>query len=265
MRPGILDLIARRVQIGLRLCWFLGADERQKYIKEWCCGKLVRFGLVAGLAGQAQLATAETFIVPLEHTNGWQFLSYRKIPPNTFRASVAGLEVGITNSAAPAIFPLTNPLHVTELRVSGRVSGALKMPGKQGDKGFDDYTVRVGLVAAGSRRLSWREKMIAAPWVKKLFGLAPRGAGISRIHFYNVGTDPRQVKRTRTHPLSDLMEETILAVADARGDFAFTNRFEPALNVLAVWIACDGDDTKSSFAVTFNKVELESGRVAVEK
>jgi hypothetical protein len=30
------------------------------------------------------------------------------------------------------------------------------------------------------------------------------------------------------------------------------------MNVLAVWIACDGDNTQSSFSVSLNKVEMET-------
>ncbi len=221
---------------------------------------VVRPGLAIGLALRlASLASGGEFILPLDRTNGWQFLSYRKIPPNTFRTGPAGLEVGITHSAAPAVFPLTNELQVTELRVSGSITGTFKVPpGRQGQEGYDDYAVRVGVVESGSRTLNWREKLVAADWVKRLFALAPRGSGIRRIRFFNVGTDTSQVGHTRTHPLSDLMEETVVTVPDAAGHFAFTNRFAQPISVLAIWIACDGDDTKSSFAVTLGKVVLET-------
>jgi hypothetical protein len=205
----------------------------------------------------AVLANAETFAVPLIKTNGWQFLSYRKIPPNKFRSTRDGLEIAVTNSAAPALFPLTNALPVTELRVSGKIYGTLKMPpGKQGEKGFDDYTVRVGLVELGTRKLSWRERIAAADWVKKLFSLALPDTGIGKIRFFNIGTDARQISRARVHPMSDLMKETVVAVPDSDGHFTFTNRFAKPLQVIAVWISCDGDDTKSSFTVKLNRVEL---------
>ncbi len=230
-------------------------------------GSLVKVALVVALAGHvAQCARGETYILPLNRTNGWQFLSYRKILPNAFRASSAGLEIGVTNSAAPAVFPLPHSLQVTEVRAIGRISGSLKIPtGKQGEKGFDDYAVRVGLVEAGSRTLSWRERLVSADWVKKLFALAPRGTGISKIHFFNVGMDSKQVGRSRTHPLSELMQETVVAMPDVDGRFAFTNRFTKPVSVLAVWIACDGDDTKSSFSVTLSNVELETQSTPADK
>lgn len=197
--------------------------------------------------------------MPLSKTNGWQFLKYRKIPSNIFHNLAAGLQIAVTNSAAPAVFRLPQPLQVTGLQADGYLSGSLRIPSdKQGEKGFDDYAVRIGLVESGSHTLNWRERIGAADWVKKLFALAPNGTGISKIHFSNVGTDAKQMGRTRTHPMSDLIEETVVAVPDPAGHFTFTSHFHPPLNVIAVWICCDGDDTQSSFAVLLNKLELET-------
>jgi len=198
-----------------------------------------------------------TLSLPLTKTNDWQFLSYRKIPPNTFRGTPAGLEIGITNSAAPAVLPLKDFPQVIELRVTGKISGSLKLPPKkQGEKGFDDYTVRIGLVESGARTLSWRERKFGPDWVTRLFALAPDGTGIRQIRFFNVGTEPRQIGATRQHPLSELMEETVVAVPDASGQFSFAKKFSNPIKTLAVWISSDGDDTKSSFAVMLTKIEI---------
>ncbi|MDE3067035.1 MAG: hypothetical protein KGJ60_05725 [Verrucomicrobiota bacterium] len=207
----------------------------------------------------APAARDGTFALPLTQTNGWQFLQYRKIPPNTFRCISAGLVIGGTNSAAPAVFPLTNELTITELRVSGKISGSLKVPpDKQGANEFDDYTLRMGLVEPGTRTLSWWEKMTAADWVKKLFALAPPGTGIRKIHFFNVGTDAAQIGRSQVCSSDGLMEQAVVAVPDADGHFTFTNRFAKPVNVVALWISSDGDDTHSPYAVTLNRVELET-------
>ncbi|MGI8964545.1 MAG: hypothetical protein ACR2H1_00465, partial [Limisphaerales bacterium] len=53
-----------------------------------------------------------------------------------------------------------------------------------------------------------------------------------------------------------LLEETVAAVPEADGHFTFTTRLAQPMDVVAVWISCDGDDTKYSFAVVLNKVEL---------
>lgn len=71
----------------------------------------------------------------------------------------------------------------SELRVGGKIAGTLKIqPGKQGERGFDDYAVRVGLVGSGRLKLNWRERIAAADWVKRLFALAPPAAGIGKMH-----------------------------------------------------------------------------------
>jgi hypothetical protein len=161
------------------------------------------------------------------------------------------------------VFPLTNELRVTEMRVRGKISGSLNVPpGKQGQKGFDDFALRVGLVEPGTRTLSWWEKRTAADWVKKLFALAPPGKGISKIQFFNVGMNAAQLGRNQMYSSDGLMEQTVVAAPDADGYFAFTNRFAEPLNIIAVWISSDGDDTHSSFAVTLNKVEFTTRKTA---
>lgn len=210
------------------------------------------------LASVVPIARGETFELPLTQTNGWQFLKYRHILPNTFRCTPAGLVIGVSNSAAPAVFRLTNEMRVIELRVHGNISGSLNVPpDKQGQKGFDDYTLRVGLVEPGTHTLNWREKLTAADWVKKLFAFAPPGTGISKIHFFNLGTETAQIGHSWTYPSNDLMEQTVVAVPNAGGNFSFTNRFTTPLKVIAVWISSDGDVTHSSFVVTLKQVEFK--------
>lgn len=211
------------------------------------------------LACGALVAHVGTFDLPLTRTNGWQFLKYRHILPDTFHSTSSGLVIGVNNSAAPAVFPLTNELNVTELRVRGKISGSLKVPpAKQGEKGYDDYTLRVGMVEPGTRTLSWWEKLAAAGWVKKLFSLAPPGTGIGKIHFFNVGTASAQIGRKQMYSSNGLMEQTVVAVPNIDGSFNFTNRFNKPLKVIAIWISCDGDDTQSSFAVTLKQVTCKT-------
>jgi hypothetical protein len=52
------------------------------------------------------------------------------------------------------------------------------------------------------------------------------------------------------------MEETVLVVPDAKGNFTLTNHFAKPISALAIWIAADGDNSKSSFSVLLEKVEL---------
>ena len=211
----------------------------------------------AALAALPAALQAQAVVVPLSDPAKWQILQYSSLPPHRVRFSQAGLEMAVEGSAMPLIYPLAEPLRVAQVRVTGRIEGALRVPpGRQGEEEFDDYTFRIGLVEPGERTLNFVQRRLAAPWVRKLFDLAPKGSGISRIHFFNVGTEEAQIGRQRQHPLSDLIVEKIVAVPAAGGRFDFTHSLKPPLPAVAVWLSSDGDDTGSRFTVFVEHIEL---------
>lgn len=216
-----------------------------------CC---VTLALALGpLAAGAQSSIS----IPLNDRSGWQVLEFRRIAPHRIRFSAAGLEMKVESSAMPVIYPLPKAARVAAVRVKGRVAGTLRLPpGRQGEPGFDDYAFRIGLVAPGERTLNFVQRPLAAPWVRRLFDLAPPGGGISRIHFLNVGAAGEPVGRRRQHPSSDLLEEQVVAALPADGRLDFTHTLERPLDTIALWLSSDGDDTASSFTVLVEEIEL---------
>lgn len=195
--------------------------------------------------------------LPLDTPAGWQLLGYRSIPPHRVRFSAAGLEMRVDKSAMPVIYPLPKPLAVRAVRVRGRVEGSLAMPpSRQGEEKFDDYVFRIGLVEPGRRTLNLLQRQVAAAWVRKLFELAPKDGGISRIQFFNVGADATQIGRRRQHPLSEFIHEQVVAVPRADGTFEFEHVLDRPLEALAVWLSSDGDDTGSTFTVLVEEIAL---------
>jgi hypothetical protein len=156
----------------------------------------------------------------------------------------------VDRSAMPVIYPLPAQVRVNVIRVRGRIEGSLRVSAeRQGQEKFDDYAFRIGLVEPGERTLNALQRRTAAPWVRKLFELAPKGSGISQIHFFNVGTEKTQIGRRRQHLLSDLIVEKVVAVPRADGRFDFVHRLERPLETIAVWLSSDGDDVRK-FALT---------------
>jgi hypothetical protein len=94
--------------------------------------------------------------------------------------------------------------------------------------------------------------------VRKLFELAPKGRGISRIQFFNVGADQGQIGRQRQHPISDLIFEKVVAAPRADGRFDFVHELEAPLETIAVWLSSDGDDSGSQFTVRVEQIELQA-------
>jgi hypothetical protein len=196
--------------------------------------------------------------LPLNEQIGWQVLQYSNLPPHRVRFSKAGLEMMVDGSAMPVIYPLPERVRVGSIRVKGRIDGTLRIPaGRQGQEKFDDYALRIGLVEPGERTLNFVQRQVAARWVRKLFELAPKGSGISRIHFFNVGAEKTQIGHQRQHPLSDLILEKVVTVPRPDGRFDFDHRLERPLDAIAVWLSSDGDDTGSTFRVLVEGIELE--------
>lgn len=197
-------------------------------------------------------------LVPLSEQASWQVLRYDQLPPHRLQFSRAGLEIAVEGSAMPLIYALPRPVRAKSIRVKGRVEGTLRIPaGRQGEERFDDYAFRIGLVEPGKRTLGSFQRPFAAAWVRKLFELAPKGGGISRIHFFNVGMDSARIGERRQHPLSDLIVEQIVAVPRPDGHFDFVHSLERPLETIAVWLSSDGDDSGSHFTVLVEQIELQ--------
>lgn len=221
---------------------------------------IVVAAIVLACRASAPLAQAQSnsIVLPLGEQATWQVLQYRSLPPHRIRFSSAGLEMAVDGSAMPLIYPLPRRLQVSTIRVKGRVDGALRIPpARQGEEKFDDYVFRIGLVEPGERTLNFVQRQLAAAWVRKLFELAPKGTGISKIHFLNVGADKTHIGRERQHPLSDLILEKVVAVPHADGRLDFAYALDRPLDTIAVWLSSDGDDSGSKFTVLVEQIELQ--------
>jgi hypothetical protein len=202
---------------------------------------------------------SSSVVVPLSEQAKWQVLQYSSLPPHRIRFSQAGLEMIVESSAMPLIYPLSERQRVSGIRVKGRVEGALRIPpGRQGEEKFDDYVFRIGLVEPGKRTLNFVQRQLAAAWVRKLFELAPKGSGISKIHFFNVGAEKTHIGRQRQHPLSDLIVEKVVAVPRPDGRFDFVHALDRPLETIAIWLSSDGDDSGSKFSVLVEQIELQA-------
>lgn len=213
---------------------------------------------VAVLLTFASCALAQSSIsVPLGEQTNWQVLQYSRIPPHKVQFTKAGLAMQVERSAMPLVHPLGKPFATKRVRVKGRVEGTLNIPpGRQGEEGYDDYVFRLGLVEPGKRTLGSVQRRFVADWVKKLYELAPPGSGISGIHFFNVAAEKNHLGKKRQHPLSDLIREEVVALPRADGRFDFEHVLAQPLQTIAVWLSSDGDDTKSTFTVRVEAIEL---------
>jgi len=197
-------------------------------------------------------------IIPLHSPQGWEVLAFRKVPAHQVEFKEQGLFIKVKASAGPLVFPLPQVTSVTKVRAKGRRKGDFVIPThlKQGQKSADDYTLRLGLVVKGDKKLNYLQKMIAPSWVRKLHELAPANMGIDRIEFFNVAENAGHLRQRRQHPLSELLYETEVSVMGSDGQFTLDHQLPQTLEVVALWISVDGDDLKNNFDLYLEELTL---------
>ncbi len=183
----------------------------------------------------------------------WVVLSYSKIPANKVIFS-DGLTIQVKASAGPVVYKLVQPKNITSFFVKGKISGSKLVESGEFD---EDSILRLGLVAVGKKTLSGIKKLVAADWVKKLFALVPEGSGLDKIHFYNISNRKELLGKDRVHPQSELLLEKISKIVEKEGSFELEVQLEKPLEIAAIWLSVDGDNSKSNFTTTISNIELK--------
>lgn len=199
------------------------------------------------------------FIVPTGSLDGWKLLGFNKIPQNKVTISQQKqIKIEVQKSASPLIYKLPEIKKVSQFSLQLSSEGDLSQLNSKDFKSHfpEDFLIRVGLVARGNQTLNWFQKKIAANWVLELFNLAPPEVGLDKIYFYNVTTQKDLVGQKRNHPKSDLMVEEI--IAQYPESKSIEHKLAAPLDVVALWISVDGDDTKSTFATIIESLKLST-------
>ena len=194
--------------------------------------------------------------IPLKMNSGWQNLKFSHIPQNQLNFSSEGMQIKINKSSSPVILPLSKSSIVKAFKVDLEFNGQMQ---SADGKWPEDAYLRVGFVVPGQRRLGVMERLVAADWVKQLFRLAPDGAGVDKIYFYNLVSDAKYLNQRRILPGSkDLLEERIVAEKPPSSQtMTFAYSFAKPLKVLALWLSSDGDDTGSQFDLLIKNLSLD--------
>lgn len=200
---------------------------------------------------------AAALAIPLQPDQGWQTLKFGSLPANSIEFKESRLFVDVDKSASPLIYPLKKSMRVKQVQAKGQFKGSLnlKKTEVQGDKGADDYVFRLGFVVKGKKTLNFAQRMMAPKWIKTLFRLASEGVGVDHIYFLNIASHRGHLGRRREHPMSDLIKEEVVSLRQGES-FEFTKSFDQPLEVLALWISIDGDDTGSRYQTIIDKIEL---------
>ncbi len=220
---------------------------------------LVTWLAICCLLPTAPYAWAMEVPLQLQHP-GWQQLNYKRIPANRVNQLEGAIEIHIQQSASPLIYLFEQPVDLSKIRVSGQMGALPVIPLGlvQGEPGADDFALRLGLVLEGEKRLNFAQRLIAAPWVRSLFELAPADTGIDQILFLNLANPGKLEWRQREHPAGQgLYTEYILKQVEAYQPFELEHELAMPERVLALWISADGDDTGSAYTLSIESIHYE--------
>ena len=203
------------------------------------------------------LVLAGAIALPLQDAGNWQLLEYSGLPANRVEFGDDGMRVSVDRSASPIVYPLDGVRRVSRVSIAGELSALLAVDAdRQGQQGEDDFSLKVGLVLAGDKRLNVFQRMVSADWVKTLYDLAPPEAGIDRILFLNAVQGAKLLGQQRQHPLSELIYERNVWVLDQAGPFDLQYELGSPQDVVALWLSIDGDDSQSAFSLQINQLLL---------
>lgn len=200
------------------------------------------------------LSPALAFKVDLD-VNKWKHVNYSKITPNKITNTNNSLEITINNSSSALVFSFDHPVLIKNLKLKARMKGSINYHDlTPGDEGADDFPLRIGLILKGENTLNFFQKSLAPNWLIELDKLATEKGGLDKIHSLVFYTN-RPSFQSREHPLSSYFFEEVTG--------SFTNSLlelttSPNIKkeAIGIWMSADGDDTKSSFKVTIDNIEI---------
>lgn len=200
---------------------------------------------------------AGVFALPVHQMTDWQVLEYSNLKPNQVTFSDSGMTVSVNHSASPIIYPFPETRTIRQIELEGSISNLIELSGGiQGNKGNDDFSLKVGLVVKGDKTLGSLQRMFSPKWVKTLFDLAPAGTGLDHIHFLSAVQFPELVGKHSSTQDSDLFYDEYIWLIDKPGEFKLKHQLEESLSVIAIWISIDGDDSQSKYTTVINKITV---------
>ncbi len=189
----------------------------------------------------------------------WHILKYNRLPPHVVRFVGNKMHIFVRKSASPIIYHLTLQ-NIISISITGNIDRLVNItpPINQGEKNWDDFNLRLGLVLLGNKTLNWLERQIAPQWIKYMYDLAPKNQGINYIHFLNAVISPQLLNKSRTHPLSTYIKEHYTWLMDKTGAFSYSYHFAVPKQTVGLWLSVDGDDTQSHFDLSIHNISFKT-------
>lgn len=204
-----------------------------------------------------KLALLAVISVPLHTDSDWRQVHFPGMAASRVSFSNDGLKIQVNNSRTGMLYALKTPGKVESFTISAQVSSLLPIPAglKQGEGKADDYQVRIGLIIKGAKKLSLIQRFTADAWLKTIYDLARDG--LSRVDFYNLGSQQAQAWKERMHPDYELIFEHVVGIIPPSGEVKITHTLPQPQEIVGVWLGADGENLGAQYEVRIRKVQLQ--------
>jgi len=214
---------------------------------------IVKFSLFMLL--QAGILSAETQaeIIPMQG-DYYEHIKFGTIKASHYTFHNQQLQVDVNNSASILMLPFDTVKHVKQISFEWRSEGRPDIKNVQHElkRNGDDAVFKLGLLLKTENTLP---NPLFRPWIKQVTGLLNFP---SEKMIYLVADSKHAAGEQWVNPYNRrITMVSVKSVDDKQGWQKSSYTFRLPLNVVALWLMADGDNTQSSFTSYIKNIKIE--------
>lgn len=197
-----------------------------------------------------------SMIIPLD-LNYWKEIKFDNIQKNKVQNIKSSLSIEVNNSSSILIYNFKTPKKFKKILLEGNLVGNLNFKNNQGKDSFDDFTLKIGFIVLGNKKLTGLKKLFAPDWIINLHKIFPKTFGLSHLELFVGVIDLHLLKTSRLHPLSNFFHENFVFDLSKEGRFKLESSVNKEFESIGLWLSADGDNSKSKFNIKIHSLELK--------
>lgn len=185
----------------------------------------------------------------------FEHIEFGRIPANTVNVDADTITLDVMKSASFLMHSFDDVLNVKQVSMSWKSDGKPAVPNaiKEQQKGGDDAVVKLGLLLRADKKPF---KPFLPAWMEKVEASLKYP---STEMIYAVADSKHNSGERWVSPYNDRV--TMVSMQDGMSDDGWYHSklvFEQPVEVVAVWLMSDGDDTQSSFTTQVRVIQLRA-------
>ena len=184
----------------------------------------------------------------------YKHITFEDIPQTKYSAAGAAMRMEVKKSSSFMLQPFSAKKKVSRLKFMWKSTGNLQVKSaeQEKEKDGDDSRLRIGLVLAGDAPTV---PFFAPAWIKAIRDTMKLPS--DKMVYLTMGAKNKPGTVWES-PYSDSMELRALASKPEKDGWnAVDHKLAKPLDVVALWIMADGDNTESSFVTELKDLNIE--------